>query len=229
MSLGKVALGVASLVIGVGHLRNAGKHLSEAGRGPSAPLRGLSKAFHDSGRHNTGKGQMRMRSYHIRGLDDRIAYLRALVDEGKRDPRVYAFAREAVAKKCGPDWCTPEKDNIKEARAVYDAVRRRVRYTSDIHGVDTYQKPGHTLALGTADCDDFSTLLCSSMLSLGIPCRFKVIRTRGARDWNHIFAEAGFPRAAPTKWISMDASVPVPFGWHAPRSMVADAKVFPVR
>lgn len=545
MSLGKVALGVASLVIGVSHLKNAGKHFKDARQTPVG-LRGLrggmAAPFADSGRHQTPQGSMRMRSYNINTIDDRIAHLRDLVDSGKRDPRVYAFARQAISRRCGNDWCIPEKANGQEAKAIFDAVRRKVRYTSDISGVDTYQKPAHTLALGSGDCvpegtlllrsdgqlvaiedirvgdkvfdgigwasvtntwdkgvkpvlhfglnngctltctsehrvfrmpkekggyadaeevpagdlkvgeslwqpremampdavsltsdeayllgaylaegsvkhkrvdgklssvsvagvpngkgvrekvveigerlglrvhaaprevylscsddtldnllgsiqrgaknkqlphmrwtaetaasiveglnadggfstsgknfvfsttsqtlavqyrllqrilghsaavtrvdahgglgsnpiyrvtvrgsdqkrpwarirqitegeevqvydietdshrfylpesdvivhncDDYSSLLCSLMLSVGIPCRFKVIRTRGARDWNHIFAEAGFPRANPQKWISMDASVPVPFGWHAPADMVADQKVFPVR
>lgn len=232
MSLGKVALGVASLVLGVGHLKNASKHFSEAQRAPGprvGGLRGVGKPFADSGRQVTPNGAMRMRSYHINSLEDRIDHLRKLVDDGKRDPRIYSFAREAINKKCGNDWCIPEKNNEREAKAIFDAVRRKIRYTSDIHGVDTYQKPAHTLALGSADCDDASTLLCSLMLSVGLPCRFKVIKTKGASDWNHIFAQVGFPKAKPTNWVSMDASVPVPFGWQAPPSMVAAAKIFPVR
>lgn len=185
--------------------------------------------LHDTGRQMTVNGPMRMRTFHIRTLDDRVKFLRRRVDEGKRDPQLYAFARSVITNKCGTKWCIPEKDNKKEAKAIFDAIRRRVRYTSDIHGVDTYQNPGKTLALGTADCDDYSTLLCSAMLSVGIPCRFKVIRTRGGKDWNHIYAQAGFPRAKPTQWISMDASVPVPFGWEAPKGMVEASRVFPVR
>jgi hypothetical protein len=195
---------------------------------------------------------MRMRSFNIRTLDDRIAYLQGLVDEGKRDPQVYAFARRAVTQKCGGKWCVPEKDTLGEARSLFAAIRRQVppnttakdvatarlffknlrqnvRYTSDIEGVDTYQRPAHTLALGSADCDDFSTLTCAGLGSLGIPCRLKVIRTKGAGDWNHIFAQAGFPRQNPTHWISMDSSVNMPFGWEAPKQMVAASRVFRVR
>ena len=171
---------------------------------------------------------MRMRSYNIRTLDDRIAHLRRLVDEGKRDPQVYAFARRATAARCGDDWCIPEKDNMAEAKAVFDAIRKNVRYTSDISGVDTYQKPAHTLALRSGDCDDVSVLGCSTLGALGIPCRFKVIRTRGANEWNHIYPQAGFPRANPQRWVTMDASVPVPFGWEAPQRIIADSRIFRV-
>lgn len=235
-SLGQVAIGLASIVYGAHHLRNGMNQL----KGSDPPRSGLSRVrldspgstrtpFHDSGRMRTPNGSMRMRSYHIRNLDDRIRHLRNCVDMGKRDPCVYTFARQALSQKCGGSWCIPEKDNVAEARAIFDAIRRRVRYTSDIHAVDTYQKPSHTLSLGTADCDDYSTLICSALLSVGIPCRFKVIRTKGGSDWNHIYAQAGFPRANPKRWVSMDASVPVKFGWEAPPSMVAASKVFPVR
>ena len=195
---------------------------------------------------------MRMRSFRIRSLDDRIAHLRRLVDEGKRDPQVYAFARRAINQRCGNGWCVPEKDNYNEARALFAAlqgavpprmtprdltaaralfgeIRRNVRYTSDIDGVDTYQKPAHTLALRGGDCDDGSSLTCAALGSIGIPCRFKVIRTKGAREWNHIFPQAGFPRSNPTRWVSMDSSVNMPFGWQAPPRMVAQSKVFAVR
>lgn len=187
---------------------------------------------------------MQMRSFNIRTLDDRIRYLQKLVDNGKRDPQIYAFARRALTKRCGNSWCISEKDNLGEAKAIFSAmrstqnadiaaaksvfrnIRRNVRYTSDIAGVDTYQKPSHTLRLNSGDCDDYSTLTCSALGSVGIPCRFKVIRTRGANDWNHIYPQAGFPRANPKRWISMDSSVNMPFGWEAPPKMVAASRVF---
>jgi hypothetical protein len=281
MGLGQVALGVASIVMGVHHLRNGAKHLSggtpsrrqqlayfhhmqglagiTAPVGMPAPhsIRVPGRAFMDSGRsdvltHSYGRVPMRMRSFNIRTLDDRIRYLNRLADEGKRDPQVYAWARSAVNKKCGNQWCVAEKDNLGEARALFGAMRRGVppnmtprdieaaglvfrqirndvRYTSDIAGVDTYQKPAHTLALRSGDCDDYSSLTCSALGSLGIPCRYKVIRTKGAKDWNHIYAQAGFPRANPQRWISMDSSVNMPFGWEAPPRMVAASRTFRVR
>lgn len=265
MSLGQLALGVASLVMGVHHLSNGAKRLRGNGRRKHPQqkslngLRGasLKQAFMDSGQHmvqlpNGTRVPMRMRTFNIKTLDDRIRYLNDLVNEGKRDPQVFAFARRAITQKCGDAWCIPEKDNLGEARAIFNslkktippqmtardlmaakrlfkAVRKNVRYTSDISGVDTYQKPSHTLALKTADCDDGSSLICSALGSIGIPCRFKVIRTKGAPTWNHIYPQAGFPRSNPKRWVSMDSSVDMPFGWEAPPKMVADSRVFSVR
>lgn len=228
-SLGQFALGLASIIYGAHHLRKGVNQI----RQPS-PRRGLARApvpngspFYESGLTRTAVGLIRSRSYHVRNLDDRMRHLRGLVDRSKRDLHVITFAKNTVTQRCGDSWCIPEKDNLAEAKAIFDAIRRRVRYTSDIHGVDTYQRPSLTLALNSGDCDDYSTLVCSSLHAIGIPCRFKVIRTRGGSDWNHIYAQAGFPRAQPNRWISMDASVPVPFGWEAPAQMVAASRVFP--
>ncbi len=277
MSLSQVALGLASIALGINSLRSGVGRLSNASSAAKtrqrprpntridsnfmdreampAPVAVRGRAFANSGYRSVmaSNGQrvpMQMRSFNIRTLDDRIDYLRRLVDTGKRDPQVYAFTRRAVTKKCGTKWCIDEKDNLSEAKAIFDAVRGSrpassrgdlaaarnlfrqirgsVRYTSDIAGVDTYQKPAHTLALKSGDCDDYSTLTCASLQSVGIPCRFKVIRTKGANDWNHIYPQAGFPRQNPTRWVSMDSSVNMPFGWEAPPKMVAASRVFRV-
>jgi transglutaminase-like putative cysteine protease len=176
---------------------------------------------------NTGIGRMRVRTYQIKNLEDRIRHLQKLVDQGKRDPVIYEFARRAINKKCGGTWCVPEKNNARELEALFKAIRNNVRYTSDITRVDSYQKPRHTLALRGGDCDDYAVLACSSAAAIGLPCRFKVIRTRGANEWNHIYAQVGLPRRKPIRWISMDGSVNMPLGWEAPRGMVEDSKVFP--
>jgi transglutaminase-like putative cysteine protease len=235
MSSLQIVFGLAGIAMG---LRNVSRglrsreqqKLAQLGRLPvgfqkrsarGVPKRPLGDIFVD-----TPSGKIRLRTYNIRNLDERIAHLRRLAQAGKKDPRVYEFARRVVNGRCGGDWCIPEKDNIAEAKALFNAVRKNVRYTSDIAGVDSYQKPSHTLALRTGDCDDYSTLACALAGTLGIPCRFKVIRTQGAPTWNHIYAQLGFPRRSPRKWISFDASVPMPFGWEPPERMVVDSRVF---
>jgi len=232
MQFGHLALGIASVVLGVHHFSNAKKHLTRrAGDGLSFfdqraidPRRATGRAS-----TNTSNGRVTLTTYEVRNLQDRINRIRDLIEQGKRDPKVYLFARNAINKKCGKNWCTPEKNNAAEIAALFNAIRENVRYTSDIRGIDTYQKPPRTLELGTADCDDYSSLACASLESLGIPCALKAIRTKGSPEWNHIYALAGLPRARPTRWIPFDASVSMPVGWEAPRKMVAEARIFPMR
>lgn len=233
MSIGRTALGLAGIALGIHQIAKSARQVQEARlshRSVRQPGLSAVPQFRGSGTGDvfipTPSGSIRLRTYQIRNLDDRIAYLSALVRSGKKDPTVYEFARRAINGKCGGRWCVPEKDNLAEAKALFDAVRANVRYTSDIAGIDSYQKPSHTLAMRTGDCDDYSILACALAGSLGMPCRFKVIRTKGAPEWNHIYAQIGFPRRDPTRWISFDASVDMPFGWEAPAHMVEAARVF---
>lgn len=239
--LGKLAIGLASLIIGVKHLHGGLKELQglalERKRATQTPRRpvnrrkslpsktGLAGAKAKTQTRPRADG-MTMSLHEINGIEDRIKHIQGRIAKGKVNPEVYAFSREATSKKCGNKWCIEEKDNIGEAKAVFNHIRENVRYTSDILGIDTYQHPKHSIKLKSSDCDDYSSLVCSALLSLGIPCRLKVIRTKDSNEWNHIYAQAGFPRANPTKWITMDASVPKPFGWEAPSAMVAESRVF---
>jgi transglutaminase-like putative cysteine protease len=220
MSLLEVGLGLAGIALGLRQIKTGAARVAGSSR-TRAPKRGPSDIT-----VRTAKGPVRLRTHTIHGLDDRMKYLRELVEKGKRDPAVFEFARNAVNKKCGGSWCVSEKDNAGEAKALFEAVRKNVRYTSDIAGIDTYQKPSHTLRFKTGDCDDLATLACASAATLGLPCRFKVIRTKGAPDWNHIYAQIGFPRRDPKKWVSFDASVNMPFGWEAPANMVEASRIF---
>lgn len=240
MSLGQVALGLASIALGLRQLSNGVQRLGYASN-PTGSQRASrtsartygkgSKRTYDVGsgleRARTPSGDIRLRTYQIKNLDERVAHLRRLVEQGKRDPVVYEFARRAVNQKCGPRWCVPEKDNLAEIKALFRAVRSNVRYTSDIAGIDSYQAPRHTLKLRSADCDDVSILACALAQSIGLPCRFKVIRTKGSPEWNHIYAQVGHPRRNPKRWISFDASVDMPVGWEAPSRMVDASRIFP--
>lgn len=217
MSLGKVLMGVASLMLGARHIQSGFAELKG-----SSGTNGLGKATPPP-RQRKGPTTT---VYEIRTLDERISFIQKLIRNGKLHPAVVEFARRAVTEKCGKDWCIPEKDNIKEAAAIFDATRRHVRYVSDPLGVDLYEKPQYALKFRGTDCDGYTILLGSLLLSIGIPCKLKVIRTKDSNEWNHIYVVAGFPRSNPTKWIAMDASVPKPFGWEAPAEMVAAARFF---
>jgi transglutaminase-like putative cysteine protease len=233
MSLGRIALGLCGIALGVSQIRKGAAHIASV---PSAPRRlpgrgsrlGASPTTDRLGYAQTPSGPLRLRTYKIRNLDDRIKKLRELVELGMRDPSVYEFARRAVNGKCGGKWCVDEKDTAGEIKALFEAIRKNVRYTSDIRGIDSYQHPAKTLMLRTFDCDDAATLACATAAAIGIPCRFKVIKTRGSSDWNHIYAQMGLPRQNPTRWVAFDASVGKPCGWEAPKNMVADSRVFRV-
>lgn len=67
------------------------------------------------------------------------------------------------------------------------------------------------------NCDEYTAVACAAAMAVGRPCRMVVIETKDSKEGaNHIYAEA----LAGGKWIPMDASVNMPFGWSAPDSMV---------
>jgi transglutaminase-like putative cysteine protease len=240
MSLGKVVVGIASVILGAQALGNGVSALAgtdapkprpaprrrgpPAGIGDSLPLPVQGAAPLPS----TSTLVHQMKKASVRTLNERVAYIKGRVEKGRSDPKIYALARQIVSRRCGDRWCVPEKDNVAEAKAVFDYMRSHVRYTSDTLGVDTFQNPRLTIGLQSGDCDDYTATTCALLLTIGIPARMKVIQTKGSREPNHIYPQAGFPRAAPQKWISMDSSVDVKFGWEAPAAMVEKSWIFSV-
>src|SRR3990167_231081 len=105
---------------------------------------------------------MKLTTHKIRSLDDRMKHIIGMARKGRTDPRFRAHIASVLSKKCGTtrsgdtQWCVNERDALGEVRAIFADVQQRVRYTHDIHDVDTYQTPMRTLELGISDCDDFS-------------------------------------------------------------------------
>lgn len=241
MNLGEALLGLAGLALGISTARKGAARLSSAlSEGPrvsGVPTthRQTTRvpAIHSRGQHmKTSSGLMRVTTHEVRSLDDRLAAIAQQANAGKLDPKVISWARKELSKKCrggwnGEQWCVPEKDTKAEMQAIFNALRRDIRYTSDVAGVDTYAHPKRTLDMGGGDCDEYSATACAALMAVGIPCRFKVIQTKRSNGPDHIYAQGGFPKENPKQWISLDASVAMPFGWEAPPSMVAKAWIYP--
>ena len=241
MNLAEVFLGIAAIALGASTMKKGaerlGRGLNHRKLGDGVPTTYGTTSNHPSvlrqGSHvRTSSGLMRVTTHEVRSLDERLAVIARKANEGKIDPRVIAWARRELSRKCnggwnGEQWCVPEKNTEAEIAAIFKGLRRDVRYTSDPVGVDTYAHPKRVLELGGADCDETAGTACAALMSVGIPCRFKVIRTKDSQSFNHIFVQGGTPKNNPTKWISLDATVPVQPGWEAPASMVAEARIYP--
>lgn len=235
MNLGQVLLGAISIFGGISALGRGMGHLSR-GLGKAPPRRGRKLPMPTTTKRGayklTSAGPIRTTLKEVRNLDQRLGQIIELSHKGKFDPEVIAWTRKELTKKCRPgwngeQWCVPEKDTDAEIIAIFKALRRDTRYTSDILGADTYMHPRVTTRLQSADCDDFASKGCAALMSVGIPCRLKVIQTKRSLTPDHIFIQGGSPKDNPTKWISLDASVPMPPGWEAPKSMVSREWIYP--
>ncbi|MGL4255608.1 MAG: hypothetical protein ACRCSL_04685 [Microbacterium sp.] len=162
-----ILLGLAGIALGLSTAHKGVKRLSGAVSGVPTSY-GRTTAVPPvlyQGKHlQTASGPMRTTLHSVRSLDDRIAAIAKKANEGKTDPRVIAWARKELSKKCrggwnGEQWCVPEKNTEAEIAAIFKALRRDIRYTSDVHGVDTYAHPRRTLEMGGGDCLPGDTLL----------------------------------------------------------------------
>ena len=112
----------------------------------------------------------------------------------------------------------PEKDYKREVKAIYGFVTRRLRYTKDIHRVETVHRARDLLRRHkkAADCDDFVILTGALLQSIGHPVRIVIIGNnyKDKEDYSNIYLHTNVNK----KWISLDGSVPgAKAGWEAPK------------
>jgi len=106
------------------------------------------------------------------------------------------------------------KDQFGEAYALFDWVRRNIRYTRDIFRVELLHSARRMLELRAGDCDDMTILLGAMLMSTGHPIRLILagFRPHKPHAYSHIYPEV-YVRG---RWIPIDATVQHPIGWGPP-------------
>lgn len=131
--------------------------------------------------------------------------MRSLVNRFKASPLIRQCATGLV-------FLAPEKDERAEIEALFHFVRDSIRYTRDIHDVETLSTPDKTLAGRFGDCDDQVTLLCTLLESVGYPTRFVIAGYLGGADFSHVYCQCFDGE----DWIDLDPTEMQPMGWAAP-------------
>jgi hypothetical protein len=145
------------------------------------------------------------------GTEATICAMRRLIDEGKKDPVIHELAAKILKRDrvAAFDW-------LGEVRAIYDSVRRNVRFTRDIRGKETLHAAREIVRLGIGDCDDFTVLLCCLLETIG--CRTRIVTIAGdgrAPDvFTHVFPEVKVGQ----QWIPVDAARRDPKFGRAPKN-----------
>jgi transglutaminase-like putative cysteine protease len=223
MRIGHLIIGLGSLLGGVEALREGVKPGKP--RRPDNPI-DLGLALVPA--HRKGP-PLKAAIHRVNTIGGRVKYIVGTIQKSRQDPNVRAFAVKAVSKKrSNGKFALAERDYEGELKAVFDDIRKNVRYVRDGHKLDTFQSARRTLEFGGGDCDDYTITMGSALQSIGYPVKLRIVQTKGAQDFNHIFLLAGLPPRAPTKWVPLDASVDKPAGWHPPRSMLAKIKDYDV-
>lgn len=203
--------GLGLLVVGsVAHVRRSGgvaglgwgRGRRVLGRVPEAPV---------ISRYSDGNMTTVLREQRNMPIEVRVASIQKQIEKSIQDPEMRKLALQITA------GC-PERDGLCEAKAVYDFTKARVRYTGDVapikwsdgavEGVDLFQSARRTIEIGGEDCDGH-TIVNSTLLALnGITPRLRVVKTRGASDWEHIFAGALLPKGGGEKFVALDTTLP---------------------
>ena len=132
-----------------------------------------------------------------------------MIREGARDFYVRQKAI-AIFRACG----VPAKHRLGEVSALFEWVRRNVRYTRDIWRVELLHTPRRMLELRAGDCDDMTILLGAMLVATGHPVRLVLAGYAPGRphEYTHIYPEV----LVPGRWIALDATSPRPMGWEPP-------------
>ena len=132
-----------------------------------------------------------------------------LIQQGARDFYVRQKAIEVFRA-----YQIPPKNRFGEVCALFDFVKRNIRYTRDIFRVELLHSARRMLELKAGDCDDMTILLGAMLLSTGHPVRLVLAGFKRNRPhvYSHIYPEV-FVRG---KWMAADATSDKPIGWAPP-------------
>lgn len=160
-------------------------------------------------------------------IDQRIKLLQRLVWKGVQDPANRKLALN-ITRSC------PERDGLCEAKAIYNAMKKRIRYTGDVgpvampdgsvEGIDLFQGASATWDYGGGDCDDHNVFGATMLALNGLTAKFRTTSAGRFEDYSHIYVIAGLPKNDPDRWIALDTTLPGSdnFGKEAPYGRVRD-------
>lgn len=132
-----------------------------------------------------------------------------MIRSGAKDFCVRQVAIQ-VFRECG----VRPKDRFGEVCALFDWVRRNIRYTRDIFRVELLHTARRMLELRAGDCDDMTILLGAMLVSTGHPVRLVLagFRPNKPHSYTHIYPEVNVRG----RWIAIDATANRPLGWAPP-------------
>jgi transglutaminase-like putative cysteine protease len=143
------------------------------------------------GRYSDGNMKTILRSSRDMPIEQRIATIQDLIHKSVQDPQMRKIALQITAN-------CPERDQMCEAEAIYNFTKAHVRYTGDVgpiihpdgsqEGIDLYQSARRTIEFAGGDCDDQAILNATLDALNGLEPRLRVVKQRGAPDWEHIYA-----------------------------------------
>jgi len=147
-----------------------------------------------------------------RGTEFTIDKIRELVHAGMTDQIINRQAM-AIVHAAG----VQAFDFVGEIRAVFDWVRRNIRFFQDVEGVETLRTAREILTIRGGDCDDINAVLMSSLLmTIGHNVRLVTISSDADAPgvFSHIYCEVEIGG----QWVPLDAARRDPAFGKGPRN-----------
>lgn len=151
-------------------------------------------------------------SYEVRGLlpgkqgtEQTLAEMAKIVRRDSIDPGLVALSRKIVSG-------VAPHDERGEVQAVYDYVKRAIRYVQDPADTEWVQDTRRSLDFGAGDCDDKATALASLLGAIGYLCRFAVCSYEAdpLAQYDHVWVQAPING----QYVDLDASEDEYVGWR---------------
>lgn len=122
----------------------------------------------------------------------------------------------------------PEKDYQGRVWAIYDFIRRHMRYLRDPHGTELLKTPLVSLQLWEVgdipllDCDDVTILSLSLLKSIGFPVALRAASYQADKKFRHVYGMVKILN----DWVPLDLVKDYGPGWEAPgATRLMDLKV----
>lgn len=118
-----------------------------------------------------------------------INEMRKIVKQYDSHPFIVQLARSIIGKY-------RPKTKLERVKAIADWIHRNITYVNDPFDLELLQNPVKTVKLRSGDCDDQTTLACSLLRAIRVPCKFRTIapgttRPRGKPlPFSHIYPVA---------------------------------------
>ncbi len=126
------------------------------------------------------------------GVEQTINEMRSLVDEALRDPQIIRLSTDIVRS-------VSAFDDYGEANALYEWVRRNIRFTKDPVNKEKLYPPAELLKIRAGDCDDIAMLLGTLLMAVGYPARLMTVAANGD-EFSHVYVEANVNG----EWVPLD-------------------------
>lgn len=143
------------------------------------------------------------------GIRVTVKNMRKLVDEGKKKWEILQTASDIVKG-------VPERNHKAEVNALFEWVKRNIRFIQDPDGAEMLMAPLYTIQRGAGDCDDLSTLLNTLAAAIGYRTKFVTIKADDNYPdrFSHVYSKI----LIDGKWVSADPSQKTkPLGWEPPK------------